>query len=155
MVGNNLEEHKEIARLRLSRLGLFDAAEREYKHVIAKSPQDTALTIEAQGLLAEMLHDQERDQEAAEVLQMQVDAMEKDTTVLKRVKEFGGEDYPDQERGQMHYYYACHQAAQGKENEQKYELDQGAKYDPTNADILIALYDTSANDPRAASRRWS
>ncbi len=146
LVGSNLDNHK-LMGSQLKRLGLFDAAEREYQHVIEKSPQDTDLAIEAQGLLAEMLHDQERELEAAQILQKQVTAAEKDATVLKRLKEFGGEDYPDKERGQMHYYYACHQATQGKETEQKYELDQGAKYDPTNADILIGLYDTSANDP--------
>jgi tetratricopeptide (TPR) repeat protein len=146
LVGNNLDNH-ELMGKQLKRLGLFDAAEREYRHVINKAPQDTDLTIEAQAFLAEMLHDQERELEAAQVLQKQVDAMEKDATVLKRIKDFGGEDYPDKERGQMHYYYACHQAAQGNLSEQKRELDQGAKYDPTNADILIALYDISANDP--------
>src|SRR5262249_19636777 len=85
LVGNNLEDHKVMGD-RLKRLGLFGAAEREYRHVIDKSPQDAVLTIEAQGLLAEMLHDQERDREAAQTLQKQVNAMEKDPTVLKRVK---------------------------------------------------------------------
>ncbi len=131
---------------RLSKLGLFDAAEREYRHVIKNSAQDTQLTIEVQGLLGEMLHDQERELEAAEVLKTLVDALDKDTNVLQHAKE-NGENYPDNQRGQMHLYYACHYAAQNKPEEQRRELEAGVKCDPTNPDILIGLYQLSAHDP--------
>ncbi|HTQ38897.1 MAG TPA: hypothetical protein VMJ32_07710, partial [Pirellulales bacterium] len=106
LVGNKLEDHKEMGR-QVCQLGLFDAAEREYRHVIKSSPQDTTLTIETQYLLSEMLHDQEHDLEAAEVLKTVVDAMDKDATVLQRAKEYENE-IPDILRGNMYLFYACH-----------------------------------------------
>jgi tetratricopeptide (TPR) repeat protein len=84
--------------------------------------------------------------QAAQVLQKLVDAMNKDATVLQRAKE-SGDSYPDTIRGQMHLYYACHAAAQNKIDEQRHELEEGVKADPTNADLLIGLYETSAHDP--------
>jgi tetratricopeptide (TPR) repeat protein len=145
LIGNSAEEHGKMGQ-KLSRLGLVDAAEREYKHVIDASGQDTELTIDAQSLLAEMLHDQQRDEEAGKVLQKLVDAFDKDPAVLQRGKE-NGDNFPDLIRAQMHLYYACHAAAQNKVDDQRRELDAGAKADPTNADILIGLYETSAHDP--------
>jgi tetratricopeptide (TPR) repeat protein len=145
LIGDSVELHAELGH-RLSKRGLFEAAESEYQHVIKKSPQDTELTIEVQGLLGEMLHDQEHNQEAAKVLKTLVDAMDKDATVLQRVKE-SGDTYPDNQRGQMHLYYACYYAALHKYDEQRRELEEGAKCDPTNPDILIGLYEISANDP--------
>ena len=47
----------------------------------------------------------------------------------------------------MHLYYACHAASQHKIDDQRRELEAGIKADPTNADILIGLYETSAHDP--------
>jgi tetratricopeptide (TPR) repeat protein len=146
LIGNSPENHKNMGQ-KLSRLGLFDAAEREYRHVIASSPQDTQLTIETQSFLGEMLHDQEHDLQAALVLQELVNAMNRDDTVLQRVKEEDGGNYPDTLRGEMHLYYSCHYAAQKKLDQQRQALDEGVKADPTNADILIGLYETSADDP--------
>jgi tetratricopeptide (TPR) repeat protein len=144
--GNKAEDHKDMG-IQLSQRGLFDAAEREFRHVIATSPQDTQATIDAQDYLSAMLHDQEHELQAAEVLQKLADAMDKDPTVLQRVKEYGIDNSPDMKRGQMHFYYACDHAAHDKLDDQRRELDEGAKCDPTNADILIGLYDTSAKDP--------
>ncbi|HEY2826785.1 MAG TPA: hypothetical protein VGJ04_04235 [Pirellulales bacterium] len=146
LIGNSLEDHKTIGT-KLQRLGLFDAAEREYQHVIKTSPQDTELTIETQARFGEMLHDQDLDLQAAQVVKKLIDAMDKDPTVLQRTKEFGGDTYPDTMRGQMHLYYACSYAGENKPDERRRELDEGAKYDPTNADILIGLYETSVDNP--------
>ena len=44
LIGKSAEEHAKMGQ-KLGRLGLFDAAEREYKHVIEVSPQDNELTI--------------------------------------------------------------------------------------------------------------
>jgi tetratricopeptide (TPR) repeat protein len=146
LIGNSLEEHAAMGQ-QLARLGIFDGAQREYQYVIDTSPQDTELTIKVQNLLAEILHDQEKDLQAAEVLKKLVDAMEKDQTVSQRAKEFAGVGYPDTIRGNMHQYYAAHYASQHDAQQQQRELEEGAKADPSNADILIGLYTTSANDP--------
>jgi tetratricopeptide (TPR) repeat protein len=145
LVSQNVDDHLNVARV-LKRHGLFDAAEKEFRYVISSAPQETDAAIEAQWALSDMLHDEQQDLQAAEVLKTLVHAMDQDPTVLGRVKE-GGDTYPDTLRGEMHLYYACYYAAQKKLDQQRQALDEGAKADPTNADTLIGLYETSAHDP--------
>ena len=91
-----------------------------------------------------MLHDQEHDLAAAEVLHSLVSLMERDETVKQKL------DDPDRlfvPAARMHFFYACDAAAHHQLDEQRKHLDQAIAHDPKDADVLIALFETSRDDP--------
>ena len=46
----------------------------------------------------------------------------------------------------MHFFYACEAAAHQKLEERRKELDAAVVEDPKDADVLIALYESSQGD---------
>lgn len=128
-----------IAAIKLKDRGLFDWSEGEYRAAIKIGPPGRFLTVKAQSFLAEMLHDQQKDLAAAEVLH------QASADIEKAVKEEGQslddlDAEPKATRSRMHYFYACHEAAEKHRDKQIEQLQEGLKSDPTDADVLIALY---------------
>ena len=126
------------------RRGLFDAAEREYRLAIAGAPQETETAIHSQFELGELLHDQERELEAAKVLQVLIDAADNNEELRKELKTMPLALDP---RARLPYYYACHYQSHNQLSKANTYLDQAIKQDPLDADVLIGLYQTSADDP--------
>jgi tetratricopeptide (TPR) repeat protein len=143
LIKGDAEAHRKAA-LKLSRYGLFAAAEREYRQAIGQAPQETEIAMQSQFELGEMLHDQQRELEAAKVVQVMIDAAAKDDEVRKQLKAMA---FPLDPIARLHYYYACHYQSHRQLAEAQQHLDQAIQQDPLDADVLISLYQTSADDP--------
>ena len=117
--------------------GLFEWSEREFLSLIQSEPPDSLQNIEARISLAEMLHDQQRELAAAQALQPAVDLIQSNRSVRQMV---------DQQRSsvaiesRMHYFFALHSAAQGNRDKQIEHLRKGIESDPSDADVLIAMF---------------
>ena len=122
----------------LQQRGLFPWAEREYRQVMEIGPLGSLYDLEARFFLSEMLHDLERELPAAEVLHELVEVMEKDRNILGTMARRGQQ--PGEVRSRMHYFFAEHFRRQGDVQKQREHLEQGVKADPTDADVLIAMY---------------
>ena len=148
LVKVDLKEHHETATQLMHR-GIFDYSEREFRHVIAKAPPETSEATDAQSELAEMLHDQEQDLAAAEVLRPLVTLMKSDNEVKQRL---AGSNHTFVPAARMHFFYACDAAAHQKLEERRKELDEAVVHDPKDADVLIALYESSQGDQARRKR---
>lgn len=127
--------HAEVASA-LQKRGLFDWAEAEYRYVINQAPWQPEAQRAASSL-AEMLHDQQRELDAARTLEALVAVMDENAQP--------GNDRPNYRepaavRSRMHYFHACHHEAAGERDRQIERLQQGIRQDPLDADVLIALY---------------
>jgi tetratricopeptide (TPR) repeat protein len=146
LVFGGADAHHETAK-RLSGRGLFEASEREYRQVIDTAPPETKTAIRARTELAEMLHDLERDAEAAKVARSLVEAMARDPKVRAAAEELQFQLKPT---ARLHYYLACDYGRKRQNAEQIKQLNLAIEQDPSDADVLIALYETSAD---SADRR--
>lgn len=133
----DLQSHLEAA-FSLQDRGLFDWAEKEYRHVIGLEMVGAPYDLYSRFLLSEMLHDLERELAAAEVLAPAIAAMDKDPDVVRTLSRFNRE--PGGLRSRMHYFYALHEASQGNRAKQREHLLEGVKHDPNDADVLIAMH---------------
>ena len=133
----NLDEHRLVA-IKLQDLGLHAWAEREYRQIIKAAPAGSVLDFGARFLLSEMLHDQLKEQEAAETLKSICDLMDKDEgakeTCMRAQRD------PEGVYSRMNYFFACALVEQQKFAEVEARLNQAVAKDPTDADALIALY---------------
>ncbi len=135
-------EDRIVLALELQGRGLFDWSEREYRHLIQNKPEGSLLNIEARRRLAELLHDHEQDLQAAEMLQPAVHLIQTDAAVLGRLQERG----PEGIVSRMHLFYALHFERMGQREKQIEYLSKGIKRDPTDADVLIAMYRVPQQD---------
>jgi tetratricopeptide (TPR) repeat protein len=143
LVFGGAEAHYAMAK-RLAARGLFDASEREYRQVMETTPAETQTAIRARTELAEMLHDQERDAEAAKVARSLVEAMARDSKVRVAAEEMQFQLKPT---ARLHFYLACDYGRKDQSAEQIKQLNLAIEQDPSDADVLIALYETSADSP--------
>ena len=137
-------EHLLVA-FRLAERGLMKWSDREYRFVIDLGPPHADAVIKARSLLAENLHDRLEDLAAAEVLKGLVDGMDKDRAVNRAVNQQGRDAAAIKSR--MNFFFAAHQATLGDRAKQKELLDKGLAEDPTDADVLIALYEFTDKEP--------
>lgn len=135
--------HNRIA-LRLQRRNLMPWCENEYRHVIKISPAESFQHIYARLLLSELLHDRDRDLEAANTLSGVVKAMEQQQ-VMKMISETFGRT-PGGIRSRMHYFFSQHHAQQKDQKKHQELLEKGIQEDPRDADVLIAMYRLSSQD---------
>lgn len=132
----NQDEHRRVARI-LQERGLFTWAEQEYRYVMKMSPPGSLLDLFARFSLSEMLHDQAQDLPAAEVLQGAVDVIKQDKQAAEqaeRVREVGAWE------SRMNFFYALHYSEKKEAAKARQLLEAALKADPTDADVLIALY---------------
>ena len=138
-------ESPELHRVRglwLQELGLFEWSEREYRDVIQDTPIEATENLETRFLFSEMLHDLQRELEAAEILQSAVNVLEENEALSKLVGRS-----PSGVKSRMHYFYAEHFRMQGDVERQRDHLQQGVQADPDDGDVLIALYRESEGNP--------
>jgi tetratricopeptide (TPR) repeat protein len=128
-----------ITAVSLQGRGMFAWAEREYQHVMSVEKIGSLSDLRARFLLSEMQHDIGDDSKAAEVLRKAVDAMDADPAVLETVENRFGRD-PGSIRSRMHYFYARRALESGDRVKHVEHLQEGVKNDPTDADVLIAMY---------------
>jgi tetratricopeptide (TPR) repeat protein len=125
---------------------LFKWSEREYRHLLRS--QNAPYANEARRVLAEFLHDQGRDLAAAKLQEEYVNSLTARMPNPQRPNPFFVEPTsPELMCSKMHYFYACHYAAQKDVAQQQQHLDQAIALNPEDPDIMIDLYRTSADDP--------
>lgn len=122
----------------LQRRGLIAWCEKEYRHVIKITQPESRQHIYSRFLLSEILHDQDRDLDAAKVLEGVVETMKK-PQVLKDITE-GFQREPGGIRSRMYYFFAQHYARQNDQKKHREFLEKGIQEDPRDADVLIAMY---------------
>lgn len=144
---SNREEHREhiLAAYALQERGLLEWSEREYRDVVQRVLPGSPEGLQARLSFSEMLHDLQRDQEAAEVLRDLVEAVEKDQNVRYLVARFRRD--PGSIGSRMHYFLAEHARLSGNLKETAENLKKAIKFDAVDADVLIGLYRASADDP--------
>ena len=101
----------------------------EIDRLLALAGSDKTRILRAQIWLAELLHDGQRELEAAEALQGAVDAMDGDKNVEYLVKAKMGRD-PGEVRSRMHYFYAEQARLTGDLPEQRRRLLLGIRSPP-------------------------
>jgi tetratricopeptide (TPR) repeat protein len=141
-----LEDH-ELASYALQQRGLFDWAEREYRFFIEHESAESLRGVEVRRRLAEMLHDIQRDHDAAKVYDEVVQTLlERPETRKVMESRFGYNLGSFQSR--MHYFYSIHYGQQGDHARQREHLELGFEADSTDADLLIAIYRYPGADER-------
>ena len=87
------------------------------------------------------LHDRGEDKQAAQLLGEVCDAVEADPAIRQRINEDEHRQYLlNTMYQQRDFFLACHYGSQGQYDKQKKHLTQALRRDPTDADVLIALY---------------
>jgi tetratricopeptide (TPR) repeat protein len=138
VAAKDLEEHAQ-----------FEWAVREYKRSIDKEQIGSGAGILARVYLANLYHDYEQHDEAAEILQPLVKAVQGDGNVgqlytnLRRFYSRQGDSIlPEAEAlgCRMHYFRACQYREEEDWSRVREELQRAIRFDPTDADVLIAMY---------------
>jgi tetratricopeptide (TPR) repeat protein len=142
---NNLEEHLLVAAKLAETWGLFDYAEQEYREIMKTAPPGSVADFRARFLLSEQLHDQGQELPAAECLKPAVDLMfpegaDEAKGEMARDTAFRAGRDPDGVRSRMNYFFACHYNEQKEFDKAKKALNAAVESDPTDADVLIALF---------------
>jgi Flp pilus assembly protein TadD len=114
-------------------------AEGEFRRAIEIGPATTLLTFAARSSLSELLHDQEKHQAAAEVLRAAIEQVEKNDELRQGVEGRLEREVRAVKSRQL-YFEARHWQAEGNQAKQIETLDKAIAIDPTDADVLIALY---------------
>ena len=117
--------------------GLFAGAEHEYRETIRIAPNGSLYKLWPIYLATEMLHDQQLDRKAGDLLKQGADLLKTDPGFEKLSA--GPLRRPIEEtRSRMHYFYACDYLAMGNVEAHVNELEKGLESCPTDADVLIA-----------------
>ena len=130
-------EHERLGVVLQSR-GMFQWAEREFRHAMEVGPAGTIAHVEAHIYLSEMLHDQQQEMAAATALQELIDLAAEDETVKQQIKRQRGSISPVMSR--MHFFYSEHYRLNDEPKKQVEHLEEAVAADPTDADVLIAYH---------------
>jgi tetratricopeptide (TPR) repeat protein len=135
ITAHELEEH-----------GQFEWAVREYRRSIDKE-QVSHEGILARVYLASLLHDYEKHEEAAEALEPLVKAVQgqgKVGQLYSKLQEYYEDRLalPKAEAlaARMHYYRAWQYREEDDRRRERDELELAIRFDPSDADVLIAMY---------------
>ena len=125
---------------RLIDRGLTEWSDRELRQMIARGRSASAADVRARLLLADSLHDRQRDGEAGEVLKELMDAADKDANVLQQIRlAQQSEMRTNFLRARMYFYFACDAGSHNDTAGQREFLDKAIEQDPTDLDVLIAI----------------
>jgi tetratricopeptide (TPR) repeat protein len=134
----NLEEHLRLGYMLEQERGLHAWAQREYREVLKAAPAGSVPQFRGRFYLSELLHDQLQELPAAEALKPVCDLMQKDEaakeTCIRALRS------PEGVIARMNYFFACHYHEQGNAAKEKEHLQAAVDADPTDADVLIAMY---------------
>lgn len=137
--------------------GQFDWAVREYRRAIEKQPSDTGEPFLARLALANLYHDYEREQDAADVLEPLVKSVQGDNTVSQlysRIRDYYNgrvsTELPDPDgiAARYHFYRACQYQAEKDLTRAKGAYDLSLQFNQGDADVLIAAYHFPGGDAK-------
>jgi tetratricopeptide (TPR) repeat protein len=127
----------------------FEWAVREYQRSIDKEEVASHAGILARVYLANLLHDYEQHQRAADTLEALVKAVRGDgrvgqlyTNLHRHYSRNGGSVLPEAETlaARLHYFRACQYRQAEDWPRVRDELNHAIRADPKDADVLIAMY---------------
>jgi tetratricopeptide (TPR) repeat protein len=130
-----------IAALDLRRRGLFAWARRELEYVIANAPVNEEGLLPS--LLADMLHDQGEDRDAAKALQDMVESLAKS----KKLDADALSQFSKRIEARINFYLACHWEQQNDPVKHRECLDKALPDGEDDVDILIACYRLPEQSP--------
>lgn len=154
IAAKDLEEHSQ-----------FDWAVREYRRSIDKERIESSPAILARVYLANLLHDYEKHEQAADTLEPLVKAVQGDSRIgqlyanLHRYYSRDGDSVlPDAEAlgARLHYFRACQYRQQEDWQRVREALETAIRFEPSDADVVIAMYrvpDADENWQQATRRR--
>jgi tetratricopeptide (TPR) repeat protein len=130
--------HHAAAGQHLRNRGQIAWARREFEHVIQQGgdADNDELRVMAQSLLAEMLHDQGQDLDAAATLEKLVEAIDAGKVTENELNGRRANEI----RARMDYFFACHWETKEDLAKRQECLDKALKADPADVDVLIACY---------------
>lgn len=128
--------------------GLIDWSEREFRHVIESGDVFSRARLNGQLQLAGMLHDQLRDEAAGKVLEEAVAGLKQAVKNRRLVRVEAVQSIIDDMSARMHFYFSVHHLERGNRAKQIEHLKQAVAADPTDADVLIALYHLPQGDAK-------
>ena len=131
-------EDRLLVAEQLRHRGLFPWSIREFRQIFQNEPEGDEASVTARIALSELLHDRLRDLEAAETLRPLADRLESDDAFRRRFAERNRSPAPILSR--MHFFYAEHHRLAGNRAKQIENMKLGIGQDPTDADLLIAMY---------------
>jgi hypothetical protein len=133
----------------------FDWAVREYRRGIEKQSAESIDSILSRIWLANLLHDYEREKEAAEALEPLVQTVLKEgqrAQLYVRTREIYREkiDFPSPEElaARFHFYRACQYKSEKDLQRARGEYELAVKFDPEDADVLIDMYHFPESDAK-------
>jgi tetratricopeptide (TPR) repeat protein len=138
VAAKDLEEHSQ-----------FDWAVREYERSIDKEQIASGPGILARVFLANLFHDYQKHQQAADTLEPLVKAVQGDGNVgqmytnLRRFYSRQGDSIlPEAEAlgARLHYFRACQYRDEQDWSREREALEKAIRFDPRDADVLIAMY---------------
>jgi tetratricopeptide (TPR) repeat protein len=139
---DDLRSHFAIA-VALGDMGLEQWAERELRYLVATGKWKNWEVTYAAMRLAFMMHDRQRDREAAEALEQLLEAAA-DPDIAKALGELLARMSSSRGiaslRAQRHFYRACAHRAAGERDDEAAHLQQAIELDPHDAEVLIALH---------------
>ncbi len=146
--GEGARDHVTVVE-RLMDRGLTEWSDRELKYIISIGPVASPDAVNARSILSDSLHDRGRDREAGDALKGLTDAMDADANVLQQIRQMlqPRDKKPSFLRARMYFYYACHAASEKDAAEQRKLLDKAVEQEPTDLDVLIAMYRLPDDDP--------
>ena len=131
---DDVPEHFRLGIL-LQERGQFTLAENELRYLLPRVTTDAYHQFRVPYALSEMLHDIGRELPAAEVAQGAVEMLAKNAQLVENSIRPQGAWI-----SRMHYFFALDLLENGKLEEARKRLDDGAAADPTDADVLIAMF---------------
>ena len=137
---SSLEMHFQAGE-NLEQRGRFEWATKEWEYVIHNAPPRCPFSIVAARRLAELCHDLEEDQRAAETLGCIERVFSKRSNQWLLPSSEGGEPIAlGTLRARMHYFDACHWKARGDRAKQRQCLESALATQFSDIEVLIECY---------------
>jgi tetratricopeptide (TPR) repeat protein len=136
-----------FAALDLEQHSHFDWAVREHRRTIDKEPVASHSAILARVYLSNLLHDYEKHEQAADVIDPLVKAIQEKGSVgqlYKKLHDYyvGRLTLPENESlaARLHYFRACQYREHQDWQRMREALEAAIRLDPSDADVVIAMY---------------
>ncbi|MGD9720616.1 MAG: hypothetical protein AB7O59_16565 [Pirellulales bacterium] len=146
--GDNPLEHLDVAARLIDR-GLTEWSDLELRHVLALGPIASPTSIRARLTLSDSLHDRLRDGDAGDLLKELMDAIDADPNVLQQAKLLLQQNNRSVDflRARMHFYFASAAKQRDDARLEREHLDKAIDAEPSDLDVIIALYRLGDDDP--------
>jgi tetratricopeptide (TPR) repeat protein len=124
---------------RLQERGMLDWCERELRAIIGRGEMVSREGVVARSMLAELLHDQEKEDGAADALADLIKAAEANSVTAEIAGSLTGRSI-EELQSRMYYFAALAHLQKGKRDDAKTALEKGLAANDEDADLLIGMH---------------